>query len=316
MIEVEGLTKFYGSLPAIRDVTFQVDQGEVIGFLGPNGAGKSTTIRILTCYMPPTAGQARIHGLDCFEDSLKVRRSIGYLPESVPLYGELTVRRFLRFAAGIKGVEARRLEKEVRRVIEVCGLEGVANRIIGHLSKGFRQRVGLAQALLNNPSVLILDEPTIGLDPTQIIEIRNLIRELREEHTILLSSHILPEVAQICQRVLIINKGRIIATDTPTNLTSQLQKSSKVSLQVRDGAAGLVPFLQDLKGVQNVMVQENDHGHILVETDRAGDLRPEIARLVLERGLDLLELKLVDLSLEDIFMQLVTEEPAREEIGQ
>lgn len=315
MIEAEGLTKFYGSLPAIRDVTFHVDQGEVVGFLGPNGAGKSTTIRILTCYMPPTAGVARIDGIDCFEHSLEVRRKIGYLPESNPLYGDLPVRRFLRFAAGAKGVEGRKVAKEISRVIDVCGLDKVSNRIIGHLSKGYKQRVGLAQALLNNPSVLILDEPTIGLDPTQIIEIRKLIQYLREQHTILLSSHILPEVAQICQRVMIINEGQIIATDSPENLTGQLQKSAQVSLQVRGEQEQLVPVLESLEGVHKVtLCKEGQVGRLLVETDRNRDLRPEMARLVLDHKMDLLELRLVDLSLEDIFMQLVTEEPAQEEV--
>lgn len=312
MIEAEGLTKYYGPLPAIRDVSFTIDRGEVVGFLGPNGAGKSTTMRILTCYMPPSAGAARIDGLDCFERSLEVRRQVGYLPENVPLYGDLTVRGFLRFAAGAKVVESRKIEAEVRRVIGVCGLEAAAHRIIGHLSKGFRQRVGLAQALLNNPPVLVLDEPTIGLDPTQIIEIRRLIQELREEHTVLLSSHILPEVAQICQRVLIINKGQIIATDSPANLTSQLQKSAQVQLQVRGNAAELASALESLAGVQKVVIAEGDQGRAFVETDRSDDLRPQIARLVVERGMDLLELKLVDLSLEDIFVQLVTEESSLE----
>ncbi len=312
MIEAEGLTKFYGPMPAIRDVTFTVERGEVVGFLGPNGAGKSTTIRILTCYMPPTTGVARIEGLDCFEQSLAVRNRVGYLPESVPLYGELTVRRFLRFAAGAKGVEGKRIEAEVRRVTGICGLDGTAHRIIGHLSKGFRQRVGLAQALLNNPSVLVLDEPTIGLDPTQIIEIRRLILELREEHTILLSSHILPEVAQICQRVLIINKGQIIATDTPANLTSQLQKSAQIQIEISGQAEELASALENLTGVQKVSLAGTGNKKVVVETDRSRDLRPEIARLVVDKSMELLELKLVDLSLEDIFMQLVTEEPSQE----
>jgi ABC-2 type transport system ATP-binding protein len=314
MIEAEGLTKYYGPLPAIRDVSFKVERGEVVGFLGPNGAGKSTTIRILTCYMPPTAGVARIDGFDCFDQSLEVRSRIGYLPESVPLYGEMTVTGFLRFAGGAKGIEAKKLTVEVGRVIAVCGLENTAHRIIGHLSKGFRQRVGLAQALLNNPSVLVLDEPTIGLDPAHIIEIRRLIQELREEHTILLSSHILPEVAQICQRVLIINKGRIVATDTPANLTSQLQKSSQIQLQVRGQANELAQALENLRGVQRVSFADTDHERLFVETDRSGDVRADIARLVVAKGIDLLELRLVDLSLEDIFMQLVTEEPSREDI--
>jgi ABC-2 type transport system ATP-binding protein len=314
MIEAEGLTKLYGSVPAIRDVTFRVEQGEVVGFLGPNGAGKSTAMRILTCYMPPTAGFARIGGLDCFEHSLQVRRSVGYLPETNPLYSDLTVRRFLSFAANAKCLEAKRIGQEIGRVIDVCGLHNVANRIIGHLSKGYKQRVGLAQALLNNPAVLILDEPTIGLDPTQIVEIRKLIQDLREQHTILISSHILPEVAQICQRVLIINKGQIIATDTPANLTSQLQKSAQIAVQVKGEVHKLAPILESQKGVQRVSFDEEEQGRVLVETDRSRDLRPDLARIVLAQGMDLLELRLVDLSLEDIFMQLVTEEPVEEKI--
>lgn len=313
MIEAAGLTKSFGPVTAIRDVSFQVERGEVVGFLGPNGAGKSTTIRILTCYMPPTTGQARVAGLDCFEQSLQVRRQIGYLPENVPLYGDLTVTHFLRFAADAKGVEAKHTAREVLRVTTICGLGKVANRIIGHLSKGYRQRVGLAQALLNNPAVLILDEPTIGLDPTQIVEIRRLIKELRGEHTILLSSHILPEVAQLCQRVLIINKGQIITSDSPANLTSQLQKSSRISLCVQGSAAELSTALEHMDGVQTVSLQRDDGERLVIETDRSRELRPEIAQLVLQRGMGLLELKLVDLSLEDIFMQLVTEEPAQKE---
>lgn len=314
MIEAEGLTKFYGPLAAIRDVTFQVDKGEVVGFLGPNGAGKSTTIRILTCFMPPSLGVARIDGLDCLDRSLDVRRKVGYLPENVPLYSDLTVRRFLRFAAGAKGVEARRTGSELQRVLGVCGLEKVSNRIIGHLSKGYRQRVGLAQALLNNPPVLILDEPTIGLDPTQIIEIRRLIQELREEHTVLLSSHILPEVAQICQRVLIINKGQIVATDSPANLTHQLQRSAQIVVRVEERGQELAGMLEKVEGVQAVSFQEEDGQRLLVESDRSREMRPEIARIAAEQGMDLLELKLVDLSLEDIFMQLVTEESSEEEV--
>lgn len=312
MIEAEGLTKFYGPIAALKDVTFQVEKGEIVGFLGPNGAGKSTTIRIVTCYMPPTAGSARVDGLDCFEDSLQIRQKIGYLPENVPLYRDLTVRRFLRFAASAKGVPGRNVEKEVGRVMGVCGLEKNANRIIRHLSKGYRQRVGLAQALLNNPSVLVLDEPTIGLDPSQIIEIRHLVQELRENRTILLSSHILPEVAQICQRVIIINKGEIIATDSPVNLTSQLQKTAKIRLEVSAPAPDLLPAIEKIVGVQSV-VRENGSGGFLIETDRSSDIRPEVARLVVEKGSGLLELRLVQLSLEDIFMQLVTEEPSQQE---
>ena len=245
--------------------------------------------------------------------SIEVRRKIGYLPENVPLYTDMPVRRFLRFAAGAKDVEARKVHGEVERVVGICGLEKVAHRIIGHLSKGYRQRVGLAQSLLNNPPVLILDEPTIGLDPTQIVEIRKLVQELRGEHTILLSSHILPEVAQICQRVFIINKGRIIATDCPTNLTSQLQKSSQILLEIADRGTDLAVAIERMQGVQKVSPRDDNPNRLVVETDLSRDLRPEIARTAIEQGMDLLEIRHVDLSLEEIFMQLVTEEPPQEE---
>lgn len=313
MIQAEGLTKFYGSVPAIQNVTFEVEKGEIVGFLGPNGAGKTTTIRILTCYMPPTVGTARVGGRDCFQDSLEVRRMIGYLPENVPLYGEMTVRGFLAFAARARGVEARQRSAEVKRVMGICGLENVERRIIAHLSKGYRQRVGLAQALLNNPPVLILDEPTIGLDPAQIVDIRRLISDLRDDHTILLSSHILPEVAQICRRVMIINRGQIVATDTPANLTAQLQKSAQVFLRVARDGASMVEVLSRLPGVQQVTLQPGNDGALMIETDRTQDMRGVIARTVVEHGVDLLELRSVDLSLEDIFMQLVTEETAEAE---
>ena len=312
MIEVEGLTKFYGPVGAVRNVSFQIEKGEVVGFLGPNGAGKSTTIRILTCYMPPSSGTATVEGLDVMENSLQIRQKIGYLPESVPLYKDLTVNRFLRFAASAKGVEAKRVSAEISRVISACGLEKNSNRIIRNLSKGFRQRVGLAQALLNNPSVLILDEPTIGLDPSQIIEIRRLIQDLREERTILLSSHILPEVAQLCQRVIIINKGEIVATDSTANLTSQLQKTIKIVLEVSGPGQALLQEIENMAGVEKVTVESNGTSRFVIETDPSVDMRPRIASMAVEKGCGLLELSKIQLSLEDIFMQLVTEEPSGE----
>ncbi|MGO8942866.1 MAG: ABC transporter ATP-binding protein [Syntrophobacteraceae bacterium] len=312
MIEAEGLTKFYGPIGAIRNVSFQIDQGEVVGFLGPNGAGKSTTIRILTCFMPPSSGSARVEGLDVIEKSLQIRQKIGYLPESVPLYKDLTVRRFLRFAASSKGVEAKRMNAEVSRVISACGLEKNADRIIQNLSKGFRQRVGLAQALLNDPSVLILDEPTIGLDPAHIIEIRRLIQDLRGDRTILLSSHILPEVAQLCQRVIIINKGEIVATDSPANLTSQLQKTIKIELELSGPIQEFAQAIENMTGVEKVSLVSNGTSRFVIETDPSKDIRPEIAAMAVQKGCGLLELKKMQLSLEDIFMQLVTEEPSEE----
>jgi len=312
MIEARGLTKFYGPIGAIRNVSFQIDKGEVVGFLGPNGAGKSTTLRILTCYMPPSSGMARVEGLDVIENSLQIRQKIGYLPESVPLYKDLTVRRFLRFAASSKGVEAKRINAELSRVISACGLEKNADRIIGNLSKGFRQRVGLAQALLNDPSVLILDEPTIGLDPAHIIEIRRLIQDLRGDRTILLSSHILPEVAQLCQRVIIINKGEIVATDSPANLTSQLQKTIKIELELSGPIQEFAQAIENMTGVEKVSLVSNGTSRFVIETDPSKDIRPEIAAMAVQKGCGLLELKKMQLSLEDIFMQLVTEEPSEE----
>ncbi len=312
MIEVEGLTKFYGPIGAVRNVSFEIEKGEVVGFLGPNGAGKSTTIRILTCYMPPSSGTATVEGLDVMDNSLRIRQKIGYLPENVPLYKELTVNRFLRFAASAKGIEAKKISAEISRVISICGLEKNANRIIANLSKGFRQRVGLAQALFNDPSVLILDEPTIGLDPTQIIEIRRLIKDLREERTILLSSHILPEVAQLCQRVVIINKGEIVATDSPANLTSQLQKTAKILLEVSGPSQALEQGIKNMAGVEKVSVESNGTSRFVIETDPSREMRSQIAAMAVEKGCGLLELRSIQLSLEDIFMQLVTEEPAGE----
>lgn len=314
MIEVENLTKFYGSVVALRQVNFSVEQGEIVGFLGPNGAGKTTALRIITCFLPPTSGAARVAGLDCQQNSLEVRAKIGYLPENVPLYKDMTTRRFLAFAAAAKGVSRSRKPQELDRVMEVCAITSVAERIIGNLSKGYRQRIGIAQALLNDPPILILDEPTIGLDPTQIVEIRSLIKELGAERTIILSSHILPEVSQICQRILIINNGQIIATDTPANLTAQLQRNLQVYLEVEGPEAEIMKKIDSMVGVLNV-TPANGPGSYLIETSRGQDLRPELARTVVEHGWHLRELKLQDLSLEDIFMQLVTDEEVREEQG-
>ncbi|UCG13728.1 MAG: ATP-binding cassette domain-containing protein [Deltaproteobacteria bacterium] len=312
MIEVENLTKFYGPVTALRQVNFSVDSGEIVGFLGPNGAGKTTALRILTCFMPPTSGTVRVAGLDCQEHPLKVRAKIGYLPETVPLYSDMTVFRFLAFVADAKGVPRSRRRGEIERVIEVCAISSVAQRIIGHLSKGFRQRVGIAQALLNNPPILILDEPTIGLDPAQIVEIRSLIKQLGGEQTIILSSHILPEVSQICQRILIINKGQIVATDTPANLTAQLQRNLQVFIEVEERGPEVAETLATVADVLEVR-PVNGAGRYLIETKRGQDLRPELARTVVEHGWQLRELRLQDLSLEEIFMQLVTDEEAEEE---
>lgn len=310
MIEVEGLTKYYGSLVAISDVSFKVEKGEIVGFLGPNGAGKSTTIKILTCYMPPSSGTARINGYDCLEDSINVRRQIGYLPESVPLYKEMTVKRFLEFVASAKHIDKTTAKREINRVIELCGIENVAGRIIGNLSKGYRQRVGLAQALLGNPPVLILDEPTIGLDPAQIIEMRNLIKSLGKDHTILMSSHILPEVAQTCNRVIIINKGKIVATDSPENLTRQLQKKAQITVgfEVATEAGEIRKALTQISGIADIVPADGNGMKWYIETDHEKDIRADVAKALVESGLRLVELKTVDMTLEEVFMHLVTEE--------
>lgn len=306
MVEVQELTKYYGATLAISRLNFQVAKGEIVGFLGPNGAGKTTTLKILAGFMPPTSGTARINGYDCLQDSLGLRRSLGYLPETVPLYPDLTVSQFLRFAARAKGVEAREETQEVQRVLGACGLKEVEHTLIASLSKGFRQRVGLAQALLGRPPLLILDEPTIGLDPAQIVEIRQLIKELSGDHTVVLSSHILPEVSQLCQRVIIINHGQIVASDTPENLSRQLSRGRRISLEVQGPASEVLPALKSLSGVREVVSQGD--GRYLVEAREDQELRPQLARLIVQRGWDLLKLQPQEFTLEEVFLNLVTEE--------
>ncbi len=310
MIEVQGLTKVYGNKAAVDNLTFSVEQGEVVGFLGPNGAGKTTTMRVLSCFMPPTSGSAKVAGYDIHADSIEVRRRIGYLPEHVPLYTELTVTQYLNFVAEAKAVPRLQRRQKVGEVIERCLLHDVRGRIINTLSKGYRQRVGLAQALLGDPPVLILDEPTIGLDPKQIIEIRNLIRQMQGERTVLLSTHILPEVSVVCQRVIIINEGRIVAVDTPENLTRRLQRSTQVLLQVEGPPDQVTGRLREMAGILRVEMKDGGgvHGRYVVETEKDCDLRRELAHVVCSSGWGLLELRPVDMSLEDVFIRLVTEE--------
>lgn len=310
MIHVEHLTKHYGPVAAIQDVTFTVERGEIVGFLGPNGAGKTTTLRILTGFIPATSGKAMVAGYDIFQDPLAVRQRIGYLPETVPLYGELKVKSYLAFVAEVKGLRGPKQRLRVGEVMERCQIADVANQLIGTLSRGYRQRVGLAQALLNDPEVLILDEPTVGLDPKQIVEMRRLIKELAGERTVLLSTHILPEVHQICQRVIIINQGRIVAMDTPQHLAEQLQASARLLLKVNGPEELVQAALQKVDGVLRVTPQsaQDQAGSYLVEAEKGRDLRGELARTVVEEGFTLLELRPADLTLEDIFVKLVTEE--------
>lgn len=311
MIEVMGLTKLYGNLAAIKDVNFTVNSGDIVGFLGPNGAGKTTTMRILTCFTPATSGKVRISGMDVSENSMKVRRSIGYLPENVPLYNWMRVRSYLEFVTRAKGVSASDRDKEIIRVSEVVGIQDVQTKLIRWLSKGYRQRLGLAQALIGDPPIIILDEPTIGLDPRQIREIRNLIKSFALNKTVILSSHILPEVSQVCSRVIIINKGAIIAEDTPENLISGWGKVTRIQVTVRAPENEFKLLLSSLKGVSLVRPAAPFHDGIVtltVETDRDHDVRPYLARSIIEKDWDLLELRSIDISLEDVFIDLVTEE--------
>jgi ABC-2 type transport system ATP-binding protein len=306
MIHVEGLTKDYGPRRAIESLSFNTDKGEILGFLGPNGAGKTTTMRILCGYMPPTSGKAKVAGYDVIDQSIEVRRRVGYMPETVPLYPDLTVFDYLKFMADLRRVS--KAEERVDELMEMLHIEDRSKSYIASLSKGLRQRVGLAQALIHNPEVLILDEPTIGLDPAQIIEVRNLIRELGQQHTIMLSTHILSEAQQVCNRVLIINKGHIVAEDTPERLQSRLTGAQRVIVQVGGDADGIENTIRQVPGVSKVSSKEE--GRIEFETIPGKDPRPEVSRAVVEAGFDLLEIHPVGLSLEDIFLQLTRDEPA------
>lgn len=311
MIEVEGLTKYYGRLPAIKDVNFRVESGEIVGFLGPNGAGKTTTMRILTCFSPASSGEVRILGMDVKNDSLKIRSKLGYMPENVPLYPWMRVRGYLDFVAEAKQIPAGSRPKEIDRVARAVGIDEVMGRIIQGLSKGYRQRVGLAQALIGDPPILILDEPTIGLDPRQIREIRELIKGFSKNRTVILSSHILPEVSQVCDRVIIINQGSIVAEDTPGNLVKRHRKSFLARVVVRAPEAEARAVLSNLNGVVSVDcsgLPEDGECKIVVETEPQAEVRPEICRAIVDRGWDLMELTPLTASLEDVFIDLVTEE--------
>jgi ABC-2 type transport system ATP-binding protein len=315
MIEVENLTKRYGRQTAVDGISFKVMKGEILGFLGPNGAGKTTTMRILTCYLPPTDGRARVAGFDVFEQPLEVKKRVGYTPETPPLYPDLEVGEFLDFCARIKGVPSAARSARLAETMEKTRITDVRGKLIGHLSKGYRQRVGLAQALLGNPEVLILDEPTAGLDPKQIIETRELIRGLGGEHTIILSTHILPEVSAVCGRVMIINKGRVVAEDTPENLTHRLRGAASLRVEVRGDEEGVLGALRAVKGVVGVRPARGSAGVAAFELDPepGTDVRPEVARAVVGRGFDLLALQQVGMSLEDIFLHLTTTEQAAAE---
>ena len=314
MIEVQHITKRYGRVTAVDDVSFRVERGEIFGFLGPNGAGKTTTMRILTGYMPATEGRAAVAGFDVFDKPIEAKKRTGYLPETPPLYPDMSVREYLDFVSRIKGVPSKERRERVAGVMQKTRIADMKDRHCGKLSKGYRQRVGIAQALIHNPEVLILDEPTAGLDPKQIIETRQLIRSLAGDHTIVLSTHILPEVSQTCQRVVIINKGRVVAIDTPDNLTARLRGAETMLVQVDAPGADVTTALAAIPGVTRVGVSEQRGaaGAFEVESEHGRDVRREIARSIVTNGWGLLELRPMRMSLEDIFLQLTTDETVEE----
>ena len=310
MIEVQHLTKRYGRVTAVDDITFRVERGEILGFLGPNGAGKTTTMRILTGYMPATEGKAIVAGFDVFEQPLEAKRRTGYLPETPPLYPDMSVIEYLDFVARIKGVPGSERRQRIRDVMERTQVADMANRLTGKLSKGYKQRVGLAQALIHNPDVLILDEPTAGLDPKQIIETRSLIKRLAGDHTIILSTHILPEVSQTCQRVVIINQGHVVAVDTPDNLTARLRGSETMYVQVDANGADAIATLNGVPGVTRVAESDRRGAAIGYEVDseKGRDVRRDLARAIVQNGWGLLELRPMRVSLEEVFLSVITED--------
>ena len=311
MILADALSRRYGDRLAIREVSFKARPGEILGFLGPNGAGKTTTMRILTGFLAPTSGRASVADFDVVDQPLEAKRRLGYLPETLPLYDDLTAREYLGFVARLKGVDRRKIGDAIDRAMTLCGITDVADRLIRNLSRGYRQRVGLAQAIVHDPPVLILDEPTSAMDPRQIVEIRNVIKGLRGSHTIILSTHILPEATAVCDRVIIINEGRVVAVDTYEQLAARLRRSEKTLVRVARPDGRLTGRLAALRGAVHVTPGEG-MGEVIVEAGLGADLREEIARTVVEAGAGLLELRPLAMSLEDVFLRLVTHEEAAE----
>lgn len=306
MIQVSRLSKQYGPRAAVQDLSFEVKKGEVVGFLGPNGAGKSTTMKMITGFTAMTSGSVQVEGHDVFEAPLEVKRRIGFLPENPPVYSEMTVTDYLRFAAQIHLVPAAQLETQVRWAIEKTILGDVRHRVIGNLSKGYRQRVGLAQALVHNPPVLILDEPTVGLDPKQIIEIRELIKTLQGEHTVILSTHILPEVTATCQRVIVINQGKIVAQDTLDELTQRLHQGTTYTLEVKKVDAVGLEDIRKIPGVAQVETQGTSK-IVVKAASHSGEIRERIVEIAIQRGMGLLEFNADKVSLEEVFLKLTAE---------
>ncbi|QNU66597.1 ATP-binding cassette domain-containing protein [Ruminiclostridium herbifermentans] len=311
MIEIQNLTKSYGQIKAVDDISFTVEKGEVLGFLGPNGAGKSTTMNIITGFIPSTEGTVKVCGYDIMESPEEVKKRIGYLPELPPLYMDMTVIEYLNFVAELKLVSKKQKNSQISDVMELVKLGDVRGRLIKNLSKGYKQRVGLAQSLLGAPEVLILDEPTVGLDPMQIIEIRKLIKALGKQHTIILSSHILPEVSAVCERVVIINKGKIAAIDTPENLSKGMGTVSKISVSIAGPKSSIVSSIEEIYGIKYVephIQKDNDVIEYIIESDKETDIRRPLFFAMAKAGYPIIELKSLDLSLEEIFLQLTTQE--------
>jgi len=306
MIEIKKLTKDYGKFRAVNEVDFSVRKGEILGFLGPNGAGKTTTMRLITGFLKPTSGKVIVSGYDVQENPLQVKSKIGYLPENPPLYPEMNVVSYLKFIADIKGLEKSKIKHNIANVLDLCSLTSVSKRVIANLSKGFKQRVGMAQALINDPKVLILDEPTSGLDPKQIIEIRNLIKSLAEDRTVILSSHILPEVQMTCGRVIIINNGRIVAEDKQDNLSRYLNGLHAYQVLMKKISKAVVSFIKDIEGVVNVGVDKGNTKLLYIEANK--DIRSDIIKQLVSKNHEVLEFKTRDFSLEDVFLKLTTEE--------
>ena len=332
MIKVDGLTKRYARTVAVDNISFEVEKGQIVGFLGPNGAGKTTTMRVLTCFLPPTSGTASVAGFDVMDKPLEVKKRIGYLPETPPLYPEMAVAEYLKFVGRLKGISSNEINSRVDDVCKRCAVDDVRHKLISKLSKGYRQRVGLAQAIIHNPDVLILDEPTSGLDPKQIIEIRELLRSLAGEHTIILSTHILSEVEHSCERVIIINQGKLVAIDSVDNLTNRLRGSEAVAVEIgaadgRPNPTEVQQRLEQVSGVSRVVMKDSKDSRLAFEIEslQGRQIRADLARTVVNAGWNLNELRPVGLSLEDIFLQLTAaeqkevskkEEPVSEGVAQ
>ena len=312
MIELKNITKYYGDFPAVTNISFKIEKGEIVGLLGPNGAGKSTTMKMITGFMPPTSGELSVGGNDIVSQSIEARRRIGYLPETVPLYTDMTVYSYIEYMGLLRGLNKKNIKSKVDNVIEICKLEDYRNSLISKLSKGFRQRVGISQAIIHEPEVLVLDEPTIGIDPNQVVETRQLIKNLSGEHTLILSSHILPEVSSICERVLIIHEGEIAASDTIENLSSLMSGKNKVEADIIGSPQAIVTELEKIDGVKSVQFSinksSNEFSTFSIESEINSDIRSEISKIIINNDWGLIRLQSMGMSLEDIFLQITTSE--------